>query len=445
MPQPAIPAASRFRLRNATLPACLAPDALATHGDGLASADLEIAEGRIAAVAAPGAWAAEPAIPEVDLDQGILLPGFTDIHTHLDKGHIWSRRPNPDGSFTGALEAVAADRAANWSAADVEARMTFALRCAEAHGTIAIRTHLDSQKAQTRISWPVFARVRDAWQGRIALEASPLFPIDLALDEAHMADIVDMVGAFGSTLGAVTWRTPDLGPGLDRMFRIASEKGWNLDFHVDETLDPLARSLAAIAETASRFRFQGSIVAGHCCSLAVQPDDEAKRTIDAVAEAGVAVVSLPMCNMYLQSRATGVTPRRRGVTALHELKAAGVRVMVASDNTRDPFYAYGDLDMVEVHREATRIAHLDHPVGDWIATVTSTPAAVLGLEGRGVLQPGSTADLVLLRARSWSELLSRPQADRVVLRGGAVLAAEAPDYRELDAVLGGQAGVRRGS
>ena len=55
-----------------------------------------------------------------------------------------------------------------------------------------------------------------------------------------------------------------------------------------------------------------------------------------------------MCNMYLQDRVAGRTPRWRGVAPLHELDAAGVTVMVASDNTRDPFYAYGDLDMLEV-------------------------------------------------------------------------------------------------
>jgi cytosine deaminase len=38
---------------------------------------------------------------------------------------------------------------------------------------------------------------------------------------------------------------------------------------------------------------------------------------------------------------------------------------VASDNTRDPFYAYGDLDMLEVYRNGTRIVHFDHPVADW--------------------------------------------------------------------------------
>ena len=67
-----------------------------------------------------------------------------------------------------------------------------------------------------------------------------------------------------------------------------------------------------------------------------------------------------MCNMYLQDRVAGRTPRWRGVAPLHELDAAGVTVMVASDNTRDPFYAYGDLDMLEVYREATRILHFDH-------------------------------------------------------------------------------------
>ena len=35
-----------------------------------------------------------------------------------------------------------------------------------------------------------------------------------------------------------------------------------------------------------------------------------------------------------------------------------------------------------------------------------------------------------------TELLSRPQADRVVVRQGRVSAAVAPDWRELDALVG---------
>ena len=121
---------------------------------------------------------------------------------------------------------------------------------------------------------------------------------------------------------------------------------------------------------------------GHCCSLSVQTDAVVDRTLDLVAEAGIAVVSLPMCNMYLQDRAGGRTPRLRGVTILQELKSRGIPVSVASDNTRDPFYAYGDMDMHEVFTQAARIAHLDHPLADWPSAVTRTPADVMGLADR---------------------------------------------------------------
>src|SRR5206468_10193791 len=122
-------------------------------------------------------------VPAVDVRDGIVLPRFVDVHTHLDKGHIWPRNANPDGTFFGARAAVAADREAYWGADDVRARMDFALRCALAHGTGTIRTHLDSFGKQTAITWPVFAEMREAWKDRIALQASALFPVDLAADD----------------------------------------------------------------------------------------------------------------------------------------------------------------------------------------------------------------------------------------------------------------------
>ena len=87
---------------------------------------------------------------------------------------------------------------------------------------------------------------------------------------------------------------------------------------------------------------------------AFPPDAEAEATMDRVAEADIAVVTLPMCNLHLQDRDAGATPRWRGVTLVHELAARGVRVSVGSDNTRDPFYDYGDLDMLETFRVVFR-------------------------------------------------------------------------------------------
>ncbi len=433
----AIARADRYLLIGAKAPrAALAGD-FAADSDGLVRLDILIDHGRIAALAPIDGQKFDGDIPRLPLGGAIVLPLFVDAHTHLDKGHIWPRAPNADGTFASALETVKADREANWSAKDVAKRMEFSLRCAYAHGSGAIRTHIDSIGPQTEISWPVAAAARERWRGRITLQASPLFLIDFALDEGHMRTIERMVDAYGSgILGAVTYTFPRLQEALDILFDLADRKGWTLDFHVDETLDPSARSLTTIAKTALKRRFQRSILVGHCCSLGVQPDDDAKRTIDLVAEAGLNVVSLPMCNLYLQDRQAGLTPRRRGVTALHELKAAGVRTMIASDNTRDPFYAYGDLDMLEVWREGVRILHLDHPTEPWTASVFSSPAATLGLDGYGVFSAGAPADMILTKARSFTELFARPQADRTVLRGGVVLGVSAPPYEDLDHLEG---------
>ena len=164
--------------------------------------------------------------------------------------------------------------------------------------------------------------------------------------------------------------------------------------------------------------------------------------IEKVARAGIAVVSLPMCNMYLQDRdnSDGVrTPRWRGVTLLNELKAAGVKVAIASDNTRDPFYAYGDLDGFEVFREGARILHFDHPQAEafsWARVVSAGPAAIAGFGYTGELSVGAPADLVVFKGRSWTELMSRPQTDRTVIRAGQAIDTPLPDYRELDDLMG---------
>jgi cytosine/creatinine deaminase len=282
----------------------------------------------------------------------------------------------------------------------------------------------------------VFAEARERWRGRIDLQGSPLFSIELALDAAHMADVEAMLDAHGSgILGAATRMVPELHQGLGVLFDLAERKGWELDFHVDESSDPAARALKVVADMAIERGFARRILVGHCCSLALQGDDERRKTIDAVARAGLSVVSLPMCNMFLQDREGGRTPRWRGVTALHELKRAGANVMIASDNTRDPFYPYGDLDMMEVWREGVRILHLDYPFADWAPAVSAAPAKAMGLE-LGVLRSGMRADMILTSARDFTELLARPQSDRVVVRNGEASSAAAPDYAELDALQG---------
>ena len=426
----------------AATPRWVAADARLLQGEaprrdaqGFARVDILVEDGRLAAIA-PAGTADFGDAPRLPLAGRIVLPAFVDAHTHLDKGHIWRRAPNPSGGFADAIQTVARDRAANWRAEDVAARMEFSLQCAYARGTRAIRTHLDSLGPQARISFPVFAAARERWKGRIELQASPLFGVDVMFEPGHMETIEEMVGAHGSRLlGAVTYMIPQLQEALDTLFALAERKGWDLDFHVDESADPQARTLGVIADTTLKRGFPGRVLVGHCCSLARQEDDERARVIDKVARAGIAVVSLPMCNLFLQDRHAGRTPRWRGVTAVHELKAAGVETMIASDNTRDPFYAYGDLDMLEAWREGVRILHLDYPCADWADTVSGAPARAMGVVPPR-LAVGEPADMIITQARDFTELFARPQSDRVVVRDGAALSPALPAYAQLDALEG---------
>ncbi len=406
-------------LANLSVPACLVGET----GD-LVRRDLCIADDRIV----------EGGGERVEMAGAMVLPCFVDMHTHLDKGHIWGRAPNPDGTFNGALTTVAADREAHWSADDVRRRAEFGLRCAYAHGTRAVRTHLDSIPPQDSISWPVFADLREAWAARVDLQAACLVGIDRADLTGAFVRTADIVAEHGGVLGMVTYPVPDLRSQLRAFFRLAADRGLSVDFHVDETLDPEATTLRVIAETALDLGFEAPIVVGHCCSLSTQDEAEADRTMDLVAEAGISVVSLPMCNLYLQDRQPHRTPRYRGITLVHEMAARGIPVSFASDNTRDPFYAYGDLDMLEVLRQATRIGHLDHTSDDWVRSVTTTPAGACGFDAPS-LAPGAPADLVIFRARTWTELFARPQSDRIVLRGGRAIDRALPDYAELDDLM----------
>ena len=416
-----IPASPDYWLRCARLP------------DQPAPVDLRIAGGAVAAVAPAGTAPAGP-----DLAGAQVWPCFVDVHTHLDKGHIWLRAPNPDGTFPAALAAVAEDRL-RWTEADLRPRMEYALAGAHAHGTAAIRTHLDSAHPCADNAWRLFRALRDEWAGRVALQAVSLCPLE-GYDGDGGAALADQVADAGGVLGGVTRLggpldapLPDgFQDRLDRLFALAAARGLDLDLHVDESGDAGARALGEIARTALRLGFPHRVQCGHCCSLSVQPETFARKTIAAVADAGIAVVSLPMCNMYLQDRVPGRTPRWRGVTLVHELRAAGVPVSVASDNCGDPFYPYGDLDMLEVLREATRILHLDHSPG-WSAAVGATPAGVMGLDA-GRIREGAPADLVIFAARHPHELLARPGSDRLVLRRGRVLEAAPPPVGALDAV-----------
>ena len=439
-----IPSVPHYWLRNGRVPVTLLADqtrrwslveAFQQPGyQDLAAVDIEIEDDKIISLQLTGTSDVAD-IPTIDLRSGLVWPCFVDMHTHLDKGHIWPRQANADGTFDEALKAVRKDSTQRWQAEDLYRRMEFGLKCSYAHGTQAVRTHIDAAGAQGEISFEVFQQLRKAWVEKIQLQAACLVSLDYYKGPSG-EKLADLVASSQGILGGVTYMNPDIKPQIDRLFELARARELDLDLHTDESLDPDEMTLRYVAEAAIRHRFTGRITCAHCCSLSMQSDNEVRQTIESVRQAGITIVSLPMCNLYLQDRQPHRTPRYRGVTLLHELKAAGVKVAIASDNCRDPFFAYGDHDGLEVFTQSARIGHLDHPIADWPQAVTSAPAEMMGLEGLGQIGEGLSADLVIFRARSFNELMARGQSDRTVIRRGQQIETALPDYADLDDLMG---------
>lgn len=437
-----VPDTDCYWLRNAHVPSCLLPSdrpdlLIRRNADELALVDIAIQAGTIHTLQAAGTStdAALTDLPNLDLRGGQVWPCFVDMHTHLDKGHTWERATNADGSFDGALTAIYADHEQFWTVDDLYRRMEFGLKCSYAHGTRAIRTHLDVMGPLGAINLKAFQLVQQAWRDRLTLQAVALVPADYWLTPEGMA-LADQFAEIKGVLGAFAIPQPELRTQLQQLFKLATERGLDLDLHVDETNDPNSQVLRAVAEVAVEQEFTGQIVCGHCCSLAVQDPAIVEETIRWVKQAQIGVVSLPLCNLYLQDRTRDRTPRWRGMTLLHELRQAEIPVAIASDNCRDPFHAFGDHDGLEVFALSTRIAHFDQPYGTWPQAITQTPAQLMNLPESGAIAIGEPADLILFKGRTYSELLSRPQHDRIVLRSGQAIDTTLPDYAELDDLCG---------
>jgi cytosine/creatinine deaminase len=400
--------------------------------------DLQISAGKVTKFGAHQTGSALQVSNEekdlIDARGGLLIPTFVDAHVHLDKGLLFPRTGSPEGDLFAAIEVAANDRT-HWTPDDLALRMDFSLRAAYAYGTRGLRTHIDYVTPEPPAAWDIVELLAHKWAGKIALQRVSLTPLDVLAEPAAGTRIAAHVARTGGVLGCFVYRNEGMLKKLEKVFALAASYELELDFHVDEGLDADATGLAMIADMVPRFSMQGHVVCGHACSLSVQSKEVVAATLALCKKNGVTLVTLPTTNLFLQGRVPGATPTLRGITLIQEARNAEVLVALASDNHRDPFYPYGDLDLWAAFTLGAQMAHLKSPVSEWLDLITTVPGFIMGLPDVSPVAIGSSADFVLLNARDDSEALARPQHDRIVIRNGAQIDTTLPDYRELDGLF----------
>ena len=212
---------------------------------------------------------------------------------------------------------------------------------------------------------------------------------------------------------------------------LAAERGLPVDMHCDESDDPHSRHIETLAFETQRLGLQGRVNGSHLTSMHSMDNYYVSKLIPLIAEAGVSAVANPLINITLQGR-HDTYPKRRGMTRVPELLAAGIPVAFGHDCVMDPWYSLGSGDMLEVAHMGLHVAQMtgQQAMRQCFEAVTTTPAAILGLEGYGI-ERGCRADFVLLQARDPVEALRLRATRLAVYRSGQRVASTAPATAEL--------------
>lgn len=382
--------------------------------------DITVDDGRVTTIdPAVTGLAAAGAAGEHDLGGKLVLPAMAEPHAHLDKAFTADRVPNPTGDLDGAIAAMSQVRA-RWSMADIEERAERAARTLLAAGTTLVRTHADvTRETGTRHAQALLA-VRDRLRGLMDIQVVALMGRPTSGEEgrdqrARLRELLDM-GVDG--VGGAPYLDPDPRAAHEGLVEVAGGHGVLVDLHTDETLDAGCLTLLDFADVVTAGGFAGLATASHCVSLGMADTGTQLRVAEAVAAAGLSVVTLPQTNLFLQSRGVTTAPAR-GLTAIGALRDAGVTVAAGADNLQDPFNLVGRGDPLETAALLVMAAHLPPEVA--YDMVSGAARRALGHDA-ATPAPGSPADFVALDAANIREAVGSAPGTRTVVHRGRVVA-----------------------
>ncbi|MES2843990.1 MAG: amidohydrolase family protein [Pseudomonadota bacterium] len=404
------------------------------------TADIAITDDRIAAMGRIDAEAARV----IDATGDLVSPPFIDPHFHMDATLSYGTpRVNASGTLLegialwGELKEIA-------TIDDMITRAVDYCDWAASMGLLAIRTHVDTCDDRL-LGVQAMLAVRERVKGYIDLQLCA-FPQDgLYRDPTARANTIRALDMGVDVVGGIPHfeRTMQDGAASVRdLCEIAANRGLMIDLHCDETDDPMSRHIETLAAEVLRCGLQGRAVGSHLTSMHSMDNYYVSKLIPLIAEARVAAIPNPLINITLQGRHDSF-PKRRGLTRVKEMQAAGIPVIWGQDCVLDPWYSLGTADMLDVAFMGLHVAQMTHPaeMRRCFDMVTTESAAVLNLPDYG-LHVGAIASLVVLDAGNPVEAI-RLRPDRLaVVSKGRVIAERARN----DAVLsipGRPASVRR--
>lgn len=380
------------------------------HDD--AAADVEVSDGRIAAITPTDETGASK----------LLLPSLGDVHAHLDSNRMGQRfRPH---TADGTLHGYIMNDRENWRNGErsVRDQASYAIAVIIASGGTRIRSHtqIDSDCLLER-----FCGVRDALSTYSDVLDSQIvaFPQAGIVREKSVKDLLDAALSEGADLvGGLDPVQYDRDPKthLDIVFELAEKHGKGIDIHLHEGGSAGIYSFEEIAHRTKVLGLEGQVTISHAFALNTNPETEVRKLVELIADAGISV--------------TTVAPQK-GSLPQSILGEHRVAIGLGEDGQRDYWSPYGDGDLLRRtwqlaftngFRRDEAIEHcfdIASRGGAQVMAGQRPDGKDLKADAQFGLAVGAPADFIVLDSDSVTAAIMDAPRDRDVYKGGQLIAS----------------------
>ncbi len=372
---------------------------------------------------------------EINADGHLVCPPFIDPHLHLDAALTAGiPRYNISGSHPEGIQVWGEYKNAYPQFEDFKDRARRAIEWEVAQGTLYIRTHIDiCDPGLTALKYMLQLREEVSDIAEIQIVA---FPQDGIFSYSKAPDLLREALTLGADLvGGIPhceWTREDGVASIGIVYALAEEFDRMIDVHCDETDDEHSRFLEVLASEAIKRGFEHRVSAGHTTAMHSYNNAYAFKLQGLLSRAGVNIIANPFDNTVLQAR-FDTYPKRRGITRVKELLAAGINVSLGHDSIMDPWYPLGKGDMLAAAQLAIHVCHMSgfDEMQQMFDTITINSAKTFGIADSYGIAPGCRADFVILDARSVLDALRLCPARLTVAKAGRVVAETRPSQSRI--------------
>lgn len=371
---------------------------------------------------------------------GLALPPFIEPHIHLDTTQT-AGEPNWNQSGT-LFEGIErwAERKALLSHEDVKARAWQTLKWQMANGIQYVRTHVDVSDP-TLTALRAMLEVKQEVAPWIALQIVA-FPQEGILSYPNGAALLEEALQLGAdVVGAIPHFEFTREYGVESLhiaFALAQKYDRPLDIHCDEIDDEQSRFVETVAALALKMEMGARVTASHTTAMHSYNGAYTSRLFRLLKLSGINFVANPLVNIHLQGRFDDY-PKRRGITRVKEMLAAGINVCFGHDDVFDPWYPLGTGNMLQVLHMGLHVCQLMgyQQIDEGLRLITHNSARTFGLHDYGI-QTGNPANMIILPVESGFDAVRCQSSVRWSIRQGRVIATTQPAQSWVQTDSGGE-------